>query len=219
QATRVELKSGGSLVIEQTEALVAIDVNSGRYRKQTNAEQTAFKINLEAAKEIVRQLKLRDMGGLIICDFIDMRENRNKREIEKEFRNALKSDRARSRALRMSAFGLIELTRQRMRPSLHSSTYLKCSHCDGAGVVKSFESQSIEVLRTVRLAASKAVVRRIELTVASAVASFLLNQRRSVLMQIEADFEKKIRVYADHSDASAQPKIVCYDERGSIVRF
>ncbi|RKY10492.1 MAG: hypothetical protein DRP52_07135 [Planctomycetota bacterium] len=219
QATRVELKSGGSLVIEQTEALVAIDVNSGRYRKQNNAEQTAFKINLEAAKEIVRQLKLRDMGGLIICDFIDMRENRNKREIEKEFRNALKSDRARSRALRMSAFGLIELTRQRMRPSLHSSTYLKCPHCDGAGVVKSFESQSIEVLRTVRLAASKKVVRRIELTVASDVASFLLNQRRSVLMQIEADFEKKIRVYADHSEASAQPKIVCYDERGSIVRF
>jgi len=97
QASRVELKSGGSLVIEQTEALVAIDVNSGRYRKQTNAEQTAFKINLEAAKEIVRQLKLRDMGGLIICDFIDMRDNRNKREIEKEFRDALKSDRARSR--------------------------------------------------------------------------------------------------------------------------
>ena len=94
---RVELKSGGSLVIEQTEALVAIDVNSGRYRKQTNAEQTAFKINQEAVGEIVRQLKLRDLGGLIICDFIDMRDNRNKRDIEKQFRNALQSDRARSR--------------------------------------------------------------------------------------------------------------------------
>ena len=148
-----------------------------------------------------------------------MRENRNKREIEKEFRNALKSDRARSRALRMSAFGLIELTRQRMRPSLHSSTYLKCPHCSGAGVVKSFESQSIEILRSVRLAASKKVVRRIELTVDSAVSSFLLNQRRSVLMQIEADHEKKIRVYADATASSTQPKIVCYDERGSIVRF
>ena len=219
QATRVELKSGGSLVIEQTEALVAIDVNSGRYRKQTNAEQTAFKINQEAAKEIVRQLKLRDMGGLIICDFIDMRENRNKREIEKIFRDALKSDRARSRALRMSAFGLIELTRQRMRPSLHSSTYLKCPHCDGAGVIKSLESQSIEIVRSLRLASSKNEIRRIELTVAPAVASFLLNQRRSVLMQIETDHEKKIRVYADATANSAQPKIVCHDERGSIVRF
>ena len=219
QAMRVDLKSGGSLVIEQTEALVAIDVNSGRYRKQTNAEQTAFKINQEAAVEIVRQLKLRDLGGLIICDFIDMRDNRNKREIEKEFRNALKSDRARSKALRMSAFGLIELTRQRMRPSLQSSTYLKCPHCNGVGVVKSFESQSIEILRTVRLAALKNEIRRIELTVPSDVANFLLNQRRSALVQIEKDYEKEIRVHADFLGTSAQPKIVCYDERGSVVRF
>jgi ribonuclease E len=219
QASRVELNSGGSLVIEQTEALVAIDVNSGRYRKQSSAEQTALKINLEAAKEIVRQLKLRDMGGLIICDFIDMRDNRNKREVEKEFRNALKTDRARSRALRMSAFGLIELTRQRMRSSLQSSTYLKCPHCNGVGVVKSFESQSIEILRSVRVAASKKVIHRIELTVPSDVASYLLNQRRSVLSQIESDHEKKIRVYADHSDLPAQPQIVCYDERGSVVKF
>lgn len=219
QASRVELKSGGSLVIEQTEALVAIDVNSGRYRKQSNAEQTAFKINLEAAKEIVRQLKLRDMGGLIICDFIDMRDNRNKREIEKEFRNALKTDRARSRALRMSAFGLIELTRQRMRPSLQSSTYLKCPHCSGLGVVKTFESQSIEILRLIRVAASKKVIQRIEMTVSSDVASYLLNQRRSVLSQIESEHEKKIRIYADHSGAPVQPKIICYDERGSVVNF
>ncbi|MDH4202980.1 MAG: Rne/Rng family ribonuclease [Phycisphaerae bacterium] len=219
QAMRVDLKSGGSLVIEQTEALVAIDVNSGRYRKQTNAEQTAFKINQEAAGEIVRQLKLRDMGGLIICDFIDMRDNRNKREIEKEFRNALKSDRARSRALKMSAFGLIELTRQRMRPSLQSSTYLKCSHCNGVGVVKSFESQSIEILRTVRLAALKKEIRRIELTAASDVANYLLNQRRAALVQIEKECDKEIRVYADILGASSQPKIVCYDERGSVVRF
>lgn len=219
QAMRVDLKSGGSLIIEQTEALVAIDVNSGRYRKQTNAEQTAFKINQEAVGEIVRQLKLRDLGGLIICDFIDMRDNRNKREIEKEFRNALKSDRARSRALKMSAFGLIELTRQRMRPSLQSSTYLKCPHCNGVGVVKSFESQSIEILRTVRLAALKNEIRRIELTVASDVANFLLNQRRAALVQVEKEYDKEIRVHADILGASSQPKIVCYDERGSIVRF
>ncbi len=143
ESSHVELKNGGSLVIEQTEALVAIDVNSGKYRKQSNAELTAFKINQEAAREIVRQLKLRDMGGLIICDFIDMRDNKHRREIEKIFRECLRSDRARSRALRMSAFGLIELTRQRMWPSLQSSTYLTCPHCHGRGVVKSFESQAI----------------------------------------------------------------------------
>lgn len=219
QARRVELKSGGSLIIEQTEALVAIDVNSGRYRKQTDAEQTALKINQEAAREIVRQLKLRDMGGLIICDFIDMRDNRNKRAIEKEFRQALKSDRARSRALKMSLFGLIELTRQRMRPSLQSSTYLRCPHCNGVGVIKSFESQAIEILRTLRLAASKKEIARIELTVTSDVANFLLNQRRAVLVDIESESSKKIRVYADPLSATAQPKIVCYDERGTVVRF
>ena len=167
QSSHVSLKSGGSLVIEQTEALVAIDVNSGKYRKQSNAEQTAFKINLEAADEIARQLKLRDMGGLIICDFIDMRDSKHRREVEKVFREGLRKDRARSRALRMSAFGLIELTRQRMRPSLQLSTYLKCPHCKGQGFVKSEESRAIEVLRMVRHAASKQQVRKIELTVSA----------------------------------------------------
>jgi ribonuclease E len=106
-----------------------------------------------------------------------------------------------------------------MRPSLQSSTYLKCPHCNGVGVVKSFESQSIEILRTVRLAALKNEIRRIELTVPSDVATFLLNQRRSALVQIEKDYEKEIRVHADFLGTSAQPKIVCYDERGSVVRF
>ncbi|MCI0500054.1 MAG: Rne/Rng family ribonuclease [Planctomycetales bacterium] len=219
QATRVELKSGGSLVIEQTEAMVAIDVNSGRYRKQTNAEQTAFRINLEATRQIVRQLKLRDLGGLIVCDFIDMRDNRNKHEIEKEFRNALKSDRARSKVLKMSAFGLIELTRQRMRPSLQSSTYLKCPQCRGTGVVKSFESQSIELLRTIRLAALKKEIRRIEVTVPPDVAEFLLNQRRAVLAQIENEHQKEIRVRADLTGVSGHAKIMCFDERDSVVKF
>lgn len=219
QSTRVELKSGGSLVIEQTEALVAIDVNSGRYRKQTNAEQTALKINLEATREIVRQLKLRDLGGLIICDFIDMRDSRNRHEVEKEFRNALKSDRARSKVLKMSAFGLIELTRQRMRPSLQSSTYLKCPHCSGTGVIKSFESQSIEVLRTIRMAAMKKEIRRIEATVSPEAADFLLNQRRAVLAQIEAENDKEIRIRPDISETLSQAKVECFDERGCVVKF
>lgn len=219
QAKRVELKSGGSLIIEPTEAMVAIDVNSGRYRKQTNAEQTALKINLEAAKEIVRQLKLRDLGGLIICDFIDMRENRSKRQVEKEFRDALKTDRARSKALRMSAFGLIELTRQRMRPSLQSATYLPCPNCKGSGIIKSVEAQTIELLRTIRLAASRKEIRRIELVVGPELADFLLNERRSVLVQIETTCEKDIRVHSESGLQSGNAKIVCYDERGSVVRF
>jgi ribonuclease E len=219
QSKRVELKSGGSLIIEPTEAMVTIDVNSGRYRKQTNAEQTALKINLEAVKEIVRQLKLRDLGGLIICDFIDMRENRSKRQVEKEFRDTLKTDRARSKALRMSAFGLIELTRQRMRPSLQSSTYLPCPACKGSGIIKSVEAQTIELLRTIRLAASRKEIRRIEVTVGPELADFLLNDRRAVLVQIETTCEKDIRVHSEVGLQSGTAKIVCTDERGSVVRF
>jgi ribonuclease E len=219
QSSHVALKSGGSLVIEQTEALVAIDVNSGKYRKQQNAEQTAFKINHEAATEIVRQLKLRDMGGLIICDFIDMRDSKHRREIEKIFRDQLRSDRARSRALRMSAFGLIELTRQRMRPSLQSSTYLTCPHCHGSGVIKSLESQSIEILRMIRLAASRKEIGRIEVTVPADVASFLQNRRRVVLGQIEESSEKTIVIYSNFPGSAGEQKIVCYDERGAVVRF
>jgi ribonuclease E len=219
QSKRVELKSGGSLIIEPTEAMVTIDVNSGRYRKQTNAEQTALKINLEACKEIVRQLKLRDLGGLIICDFIDMRENRSKREVEKEFREALRTDRARSKALKMSAFGLIELTRQRMRPSLQSASYLTCPHCKGTGVIKSIDAQTIELLRTIRGAASKKEIRRIEVTAAPELADFILNQRRNVLADIEISCEKEIRVHPELAGQHGQARIICFDERGSQVRI
>jgi ribonuclease E len=220
QSSHVELKSGGSLVIEQTEALVAIDVNSGRYRKQNNAESTALQINLEAAREIVRQLKLRDMGGLIICDFIDMRDNKNKREVEKVFRDALRTDRSRSRALKMSAFGLIELTRQRMRPSLQSSTYLMCPHCKGSGVVKSFESQAIEILRLLRLAAGRKEIKRIEITSPKEVASFLQNEKRQILARLEAEQEKQIVITPDFFGVNGEPvRMECFDERGSVVRF
>ncbi|MCK5172445.1 MAG: ribonuclease E/G, partial [Planctomycetes bacterium] len=219
QSSRVELKNGGSLVIEQTEALVAIDVNSGKYRKQDNAEQTALKINVEAAKEIVRQLKLRDLGGLIICDFIDMRDNKSRREVEKVFRDELKKDRARSRMLRISAFGLIELTRQRMRPSLQSSTFLKCPHCNGSGVIKSFESQSIEVMRMLNLATAKKEIAKIDLSVSPEVAGYLQNQKRSAIATLEANSDKVIVINADTSLVGEKYDMSCCNERGSTVKF
>lgn len=218
QSSHVSLKSGGSLVIEQTEALVAIDVNSGKYRKQDNAEQTALKINLEAAKEIVRQLKLRDLGGLIICDFIDMRDGKNKREVERVFREALRTDRARSRALRMSLFGLIELTRQRMRPSLHSSTYQTCPYCLGQGVIKSYESQAIELIRLLQTAAARQEIAKIELRIPPEVADFLQNQKRTTLIRLETEYQKEIAIHADWKIDGQTRKILCYDSRGTEVK-
>jgi ribonuclease E len=219
QASRVELKCGGSLVIEQTEAMVAIDVNSGKYRKPDNAEQTALKINLDAAKEIIRQLKLRDMGGLIVCDFIDMRDNKNKHAVEKAFRDELKTDRARTRALKMSSFGLIELTRQRLRPSLQSSTTYRCPHCRGTGTIKSSDTQATEILRDIRMALSRDEVRRVEATVAAPVAEFLLNRRRAILATLEQESGKRILIRADFAAPSYSCQVVCYDERGSVVKI
>jgi ribonuclease E len=216
---RVELKSGGSIVVEQTEALVAIDVNSGKYRKHENAEQTALKINIEAAKEITRQLKLRDLGGVIICDFIDMRDSRNRREVEKTFRMALRNDRARNRILRISAFGIIEMTRQRVKPSLQLSTYLKCPHCGGTGMVKSPQSAATEIIRTINMAAARSEVRRIEMSLPPDVAEFLLNRRRGVIAKIEADVQKQIIIRSDAACPAEQYNIICFDDREGVVKL
>ncbi len=218
QSSRVELKSGGSLVIEQTEAMVSIDVNSGKYRKPDNAEQMALKLNMEAAKEIIRQLKLRDLGGLIVCDFIDMRESKNKQAVEKAFRDELRTDRARSRALKMSSFGLIELTRQRLRPSLQSSTTYRCPHCHGTGTVKSPSAQATEILRLIRVALSRDEVSRIEAAVAAPVAEYLLNQRRAMLAELEKEMNRQIIIKSDFTTSSQSVQMTCYDSRGSVVK-
>jgi ribonuclease E len=217
QSRTVPLKDGGSIVVEQTEALVAIDVNSGKYRKQHSAEETAFKTNLRAADEIARQLRLRDLGGLIICDFIDMRSEKHRRAVEKAFRLAVKNDRARSRILRISRFGIVEMTRQRMRPSLQSSTYLACPQCGGSGFVKSHESVAIEVIRLLNLAASRKQISKIELLVSPRVAEFLQNEKRSAISQIEQASEKKIVICAEPTYTSDKHQFVCYNERGSVV--
>ncbi len=219
QSRKVDMKSGGSIVIEQTEALVAIDVNSGRYRKHESAEQTALKINTEAANEIARQLRLRDLGGLIICDFIDMSVGKHRREVEKVFREALRKDRARSKILKISAFGIIEMTRQRMRPSLQSSTYLECPYCKGAGFVKSMESAAIEITRMLGLAISKRNVKRIELAVNPEVAYFLLNEKRAQISRMEQDSGTKIAVRPDSDLPARENNLICFDESGIKVKL
>jgi ribonuclease E len=215
----VALKGGGSIVIEQTEALVAIDVNSGRYRKSQGAEQTAYKTNMEATQEIARQLRLRDLGGLIICDFIDMRSEKHRREVEKAFRNAAKTDRARSRILRISRFGVVEMTRQRMRPSLQSTTYLACPHCGGTGFIKSHESVAIEIIRMLNLSASKDQIKRIELFVSPEVGSYLQNEKRTAIAQIEQLSNKRVIIHTEPDYTGEKHNLVCYNERGSVVKL
>jgi ribonuclease E len=215
----VPLKVGGSIVIEQTEALVAIDVNSGKFRKHQDAEQTAFRTNMEAAGEIARQLRLRDLGGLIICDFIDMRSEKHRREVEKTFRAAMAPDRARTKILRISSFGVVEMTRQRMRPSLQSSTYLACPHCGGSGYVKSHESCSIELIRLLNLAASKGHIKKVELVVSSEVADYLQNEKRTAIIQVEQANDKRIIIHSSPDYVGEKYEMVCYNDRGSQVKL
>jgi len=219
QFRSVPLRGGGSIIIEQTEALVAIDVNSGTFRKQKNAEETAYKTNLKAAKEIARQLRLRDLGGLIICDFIDMRSRKHRVEVEKTFRAEVKPDRARTQILRISRFGIVEMTRQRIRPSLQSSTYLACPQCGGSGYVKSHESVSIELIRMLNLAASKKQIKRVELFVSPQVADYLQNEKRASITQIEQVSEKNVVIHSEPNYVSDKHKFVCWNERGSEVKL
>jgi ribonuclease E len=219
QSRTVELKGGGSIVIEQTEALVSIDVNSGRYHRGQSAEQTAYKSNMEAAAEIARQLRLRDLGGLIICDFIDMRSEKHRRDVEMAFRAAAKTDRARSRILRISKFGVVEMTRQRMRPSLQSSTYLACPNCAGTGFVKSHESLSIEIIRLLNLSAWKKQIKRIELFVSPEVADYLQNEKRAAITQIEQLSDKRVIIHSAPSYTGEKHDLVCYNERSSVVKL
>ena len=219
QSRKVELKGGGSIVIEQTEALVSIDVNSGRYRKQKNAEQTAYESNVEAAEEIARQLRLRDLGGLIICDFIDMRSNKHRKAVEKVFRTAVKADRARTKILSISRFGVVEMTRQRMRPSLQSSTYLACPNCAGTGFVKSHESLAIEFIRLLNLSSSKEQIKRVELFVSPDVADYLQNLKRASITHIEHNSGKRVIVHSVSDYTGEKHDLVCYNDRGSIVKL
>src|SRR5947209_6254740 len=190
----VPLPSGGSLVIDSTEAIVAIDVNSGKFRDHSDAETTAFKTDMEAAEEIPRQLRLRDLGGVIICDFIDLRYERHRRELEEKLHDKFKNDRAKTKVLRMSDFGIIEMTRQRMRPSLKRSIYFDCPHCKGAGLVKTPESMSLDVMRRLAIAAHDQRVAHVDLAVHPEVAFYLQNRKRGRLVNLEHESGKPIVV-------------------------
>ncbi len=186
------LPSGGSIVLDQTEALVAIDVNSGKMSGESGIEATAFKTNLEAAVEVGRQLRLRDLGGLIVIDFIDMRDRKNIREIEHEVRKALKDDKAKVSVGRISQFGLLEMSRQRLKPVLSVGAYLECPHCKGLGQIKSIEAQAVAFLRQAHTAAGKGQIAHIEASVPLEVANYLLNQKRSTIIELERQLKLKI---------------------------
>ena len=199
----VQLRSGGYIVINPTEALVAIDVNSGRSTRERNIEETALKTNLEAAEEIARQLRLRDLAGLIVIDFIDMEEYRNRGAVERRLKEAMRHDRARIQLGRISPFGLLELSRQRLRPSLLEASTQPCPYCDGTGHIRSIESTALHVLRAIEEEGMRRRSAEISVAVPSKVALYILNQKRAALQQAEARYGFSVAVGSD--DALVPP--------------
>jgi ribonuclease E len=193
----VQLRSGGYVVINQTEALVAIDVNSGRSTRERNIEETAVRTNLEAAEEIARQLRLRDLAGLIVIDFIDMEENRNQAAVERRLKEALKNDRARIQVGRISPFGLLEMSRQRLRPSLVETSTQPCPHCGGTGFIRSTESTALYVLRSIEEEGMRRRSAEICVYVPTTVALYILNQKRDSLVQLETRYSLRVLVARD----------------------
>ncbi|SFP11388.1 Rne/Rng family ribonuclease [Qipengyuania nanhaisediminis] len=200
----VQLKSGGYLVINPTEALVSIDINSGRSTKEHNIEQTALHTNLEAAKEIARQLRLRDMAGLVVIDFIDQEHHSNTRKVERAMKDALKSDRARIQVGRISSFGLMEMSRQRLRTGVLEATTRECPHCDGTGLVRTASSAGLSALRLIEEEAAKGKGSRIRLAASTEAAVYLLNEKRNDLIEIEQRYGVIAEVVPEGEDEGAK---------------
>lgn len=196
---RVKLKSGGSIVIEQTEALVSIDVNSGKATQKSSIEATALQTNLEAAEEAARQLRLRDFGGLIVIDFIDMRDRKHKSKLEQTLKNELKADKARTKVGRISAFGLLEMSRQRIRPSIRYLNFEPCKYCQGKGVIQSVESLALGFLRRLRLETVKSGISCVRGYLPPDVAAYLLNRKKRELLEVEMRRNISISIQADGS--------------------
>ena len=193
----VQLRSGGYVVIDQTEALVAIDVNSGRSTRERNIEETALRTNLEAAEEIARQLRLRDLAGLIVIDFIDMEEYRNQGAVERRLKEALKNDRARIQVGRISPFGLLEMSRQRLRSSLVEASTQPCPHCGGTGTIRSTESTALYVLRSIEEEGMRRRSAEVCVYVPTTVALYILNHKRDSLAQLEARYGIRVLIARD----------------------
>ncbi len=212
----VHMKSGGYIVINPTEALVSIDVNSGKATKERNIEETALKTNLEAADEIARQLKLRDLAGLIVIDFIDMEVNRNQTRVERQLKDAMRNDRARIQIGRISPFGLLELSRQRLRPSLLETSSEPCPHCAGTGVRRSTDSTALHILRMIEEECTRRKADDLTLFVPTAVALYLLNFKRPALTDIEARYGTSIVV---ENDDSLIPPDCRIERKGDVVNL
>ena len=210
----VQLRSGGYIVINQTEALVAIDVNSGRATREHHIEDTALKTNLEAADEIARQLRLRDLAGLVVIDFIDMDEKRNNRTVERRLKEALKHDRARIQVGHISHFGLLEMSRQRIRSSVLESSTDKCPQCGGTGHVRSVSSVSLQLLRSIEEMLLKGATHNIIVRTRTEIALYLLNHKRAHLRTLEERFRITITVNADATIAGQISYVI---EKGELV--
>ncbi len=215
----VPLRQGGSIVIDQTEALVAIDVNSGSFRIDDTAEEAAYQLNLAAAREIARQLRLRDLGGVIVNDFIDMRREKHRRGVERALRDAMRRDRARTKILRTSPFGLIEMTRQRVRPSLKRSVYTDCPCCKGRGVVKTSESMAIEVIRMLMLASQQPNTSRVTVRVNDEVASYLNNRKRREINQLEEEGKMAVQILGSEGLFPEHLELDCRDAEGREIKL
>ncbi|WP_228244352.1 ribonuclease E/G [Porphyrobacter sp. GA68] len=200
----VQLKSGGYIVINPTEALVSIDINSGRSTREHGIEQTAVATNLEAAREIARQLRLRDMAGLVVIDFIDMERSNNVRKVEKAIKEALKNDRARIQIGRISSFGLMEMSRQRLRTGVLEATTRECPHCDGSGLVRTASSAGLSALRLIEEEAAKGKGSRITLSASTEAAIYLLNAKRADLREIEERYGVSVEVVPEGEDEGAK---------------
>jgi ribonuclease E len=200
----VQLRSGGYIVINPTEALVAIDVNSGRSTRERNIEETAFKTNLEAAEEVARQLRLRDLAGLIVIDFIDMEDGRNNAAVERRLKEAMKNDRARIQVGRISTFGLMELSRQRLRPSLQETNFERCPHCEGTGVVRSVESAALKVLRAIADEGLRRRAAEILVYAPTRVVLYILNQKRADLSRLETLHNFRVAIANDDTLIGAE---------------
>lgn len=208
---RVTLKSGGSIVIQPTEALVSVDVNSGKSTQEKSVEKTAYLTNQEAAEEIGRQLRLRDLGGLIVIDFIDMREPKHRLEVEKTLKNVVKQDKARSKVGRISRFGLMEMSRQRLRPSIEYGSYMVCPRCQGKGQVPSPETLGIGFLRKLSLETAKGGISAVKGIVPGEVADYLLNKKRKDIVELEMRREVHIEIAADADLMPGESRIICDD--------